>query len=58
LTFLIYPNLEGVNFEVYREKDKSTTLSYKNSEGLLLVEITGKQTPHILNIKAMNKPSK
>jgi alpha-glucosidase (family GH31 glycosyl hydrolase) len=58
LTFLIYPDLEEASFEIYREKDKSSTLTYKNSDGALSVEITGKQVPHILSIKTEQKPSK
>ena len=57
LTFLIYPDLEESNFEVFREKDKSTVLTYKNLGKNLTVEISGKQIPHILNIKSQNKPS-
>ena len=58
LTFLIYPDLEESNFEVFREKDKSTVLTYKNLGKNLTVEISGKQIPHILNIKSPNQPSK
>ena len=57
LTFLIYPDLEESNFEVFREKDKSTVLTYKNSGKNLQVEISGKQIPHILNIFSQDKPS-
>jgi len=58
LTFLIYPDLEEASFEVYREKDESSTLTYKNSANRLLVEISDKKIPHILSLKVKNKPSK
>jgi len=56
LTFLVYPDLKSNSFEVYREGDKSTTLSYYLTEEQLTIEISGKECPHILHIYLDENP--
>ena len=57
LTFLIYPDLPSNSFEVFREKDQSTVLTYNKNANIINVEMSGKKCPHILNISLQNKPS-
>jgi hypothetical protein len=57
LTFLVYPDLEINSFEVFREDDVSTTLSYHLDENALDLEIAGKECPHILHIALTDKPA-
>lgn len=56
LTFLVYPDLEINSFEVFREDDISTTLSYHLYENALDLEIAGKECPHILHITLADRP--
>lgn len=56
LTFLIYPDEETNSFEVFREYDRSTILSYNKSEESLSIELAGKKCPHVLNISTDKKP--
>lgn len=56
LTFMIYPDLDSSSFEVFRERDESTTLSYERKGNHLYITLTGKRVPHILNIQLSNKP--
>jgi alpha-D-xyloside xylohydrolase len=58
LTFLIYPDATSQSFEVYREYDRSTILSYDRSEESLSIELAGKKCPHVLQIALVNKPEK
>lgn len=56
-TFLVYPNNETGSFEMYREYEPSTTLTYFAEDQFLMVNLTGKKCPHILNIHFDEKPS-
>ena len=56
MTFLIYPNDNAHSFEVYREYDKSTTLSYFVGDQYLTIKLTGNKCPHILNISLDQLP--
>lgn len=58
LTFRIYPDLNQNTFEVFREKEASTTLNYENKNQVLNLELSGKNCPHILNVALDNKPKK
>jgi hypothetical protein len=58
LTFVVYPNQENNSFEVFREKEKSTTLSYEKNNSELTIQVSGKNCPHILNIALDKKPRK
>lgn len=55
LTLLIFPTTGSESFEVYREKDESTIISYLMDEKLV-VNLTGKKVPHILNIQLPQIP--
>ena len=55
LTLLIFPTTGSESFEVYREKDESTIISYLMDEKLE-VNLTGKKVPHILNIQIPKIP--
>jgi hypothetical protein len=57
LTFLIYPDSEKASFEVFREYDKSTILSYSRKDREIALDIQGKKCPHILNIASEDSPS-
>jgi len=57
LTFLVYPDLSDNSFEVYREGDESTTLSYHRDQNELSIEMSGKVCPHILHIVLEEKPA-
>ncbi len=56
LTFLVWPAEEG-RFEVYREHDSSTILSYHRDERGLSLVLSGKKTPHILRIHLETPPA-
>ncbi len=56
LTFLVYPDMDSSSFEVHRERDESTTLSYKRKDNQLAITITGKKISHILNLHLTKKP--
>lgn len=56
LTFLIYPDEATNSFEVFREYDRSTTLTYNKNEKTLSIELSGKKCPHILKITTDKKP--
>lgn len=56
LTFLVYPDLKQSSFEVFRENDASTTLSYLNSDRQLLVNLQGKKCAHVLHIALAHQP--
>jgi len=58
LTFLVYPEQGSNSFEVFREKEKSTKLSYQMENEVLSVELDGKKCPHILNILTENQAVK
>ncbi|XOV94087.1 MAG: TIM-barrel domain-containing protein [Bacteroidota bacterium] len=58
LTVMIYPDEESGSFEVYREKDQSSLISYVNSGKVLSINFGGKKTPHVLNIQSERKPLK
>ena len=55
LTFMIYPDLSSNSFEVFREKEASTTLFYEVDPKALSIQLSGKQCAHILRI-ALDKP--
>ncbi len=57
LTLLIYPDREG-SFEVFREKDASTNVSYQLKDQLLTVNLEEKRVPHILKISMEKQPKK
>ncbi len=57
LTVLIYPDLESASFEVFREKEASTTLAYQQEAAGLSVMLSGLQTPHILQVTTESKPA-
>ena len=56
LTFLIYPDLASNSFEVFREKDVSTTISYENKQNSISIQLSGKKCPHIIRISMDNPP--
>ncbi|MCG8308389.1 MAG: glycoside hydrolase family 31 protein [Cytophagales bacterium] len=56
-TFLIYPNGDTQSFEVHREYESSTTLSYFSEDPYLSVYLLDKKCPHILKIHLERKPS-
>lgn len=56
LTIMIYPDLEESSFEIFREKDESTTVYYSNQQEQLLIELKGKKVPHILNVQVSQAP--
>jgi alpha-glucosidase (family GH31 glycosyl hydrolase) len=58
LTFLIYPDAPTQLFEVCREDDRSTIISYKSSEASLSIDLAGKKCPHVLKIAVANEPEK
>jgi alpha-glucosidase (family GH31 glycosyl hydrolase) len=55
LTFMVYPDQASNSFEVFREKQSSTTLSEETGEKSLSIQLSGMQCPHILRI-ALDKP--
>ena len=56
LTFLIYPDLEKESFEVFREYEASTLLTYTRGDGQLIIQLVGNPCPHILNIAMEKRP--
>lgn len=57
LTFLIYPNNDTQSFEVHREYERSTTLTYFAEDQYLAIDLIDYKCPHILNIAINQKPS-
>ncbi len=57
MTVLVYPGFGSAEFEVYREKEESTAISYQRSDNLLVLEISGKKTPHVLRVLLDRNPN-
>jgi len=57
LTFLVYPNDETHSFEVYREYEPSTTLTYFAEDQFLTIYLLGEKCPHIIRVHLNTKPS-
>jgi len=57
ITFLVYPNNETESFEMHREYEPSTILTYFAEDQFLMVYLTGEKCPHILNVHLDEKPS-
>ncbi len=58
LTILVFPNNDKHTFEVNREYEKSTIISYEKENESLKISLTGKNCQHILKISIDNKPEK
>ncbi len=58
LTVLIYPDKKGGDFEIYREKDESTVVKYSWENNDFLIEVQGREVPHILRVLLEQAPSK
>jgi alpha-glucosidase (family GH31 glycosyl hydrolase) len=58
LTFQIYPDLYSNNFEVFREKEPSTILTYTKNNEVVSIDLSGSRYPHILNISIAKRPAK
>lgn len=57
LTFLVYPSDEGNSFEVFRENEPSTSLSYSQKDSQLTISLQGQKCAHILNIAMDSAPA-
>jgi alpha-glucosidase (family GH31 glycosyl hydrolase) len=57
ITFQIYPGMSQHTFEMFRENDASTSVSYSWDAQNLHIELTGKACDHVLRIHSPERPT-